>query len=122
MARSLLAPTAFVTLLGLAPGCFPAAASPEETANAGTTATDVPAAEPAAVTPAGLVAYATTRSGNARAPSYDDAMMQTKASDEPYNFVELEEAGPQEVAPQAVVLGFEPEAAVTPTAAPADEP
>ncbi|MES2642362.1 MAG: hypothetical protein V4850_22960 [Myxococcota bacterium] len=104
MARSLLAPTAFLTLLGLAPGCFRAADSPVVAAMAGATAADLAVVETAApAAPAELVAYATTRSGNARAPSYDDAMIEMKAPD---NFVDVEGVGPQD-APQAVVLGLE---------------
>ncbi|MDP2310649.1 MAG: hypothetical protein Q8P18_31820 [Pseudomonadota bacterium] len=90
MARSLLAPTAFVTLLGLA--AVPAAAGPA-------------AAGPETAAPGALVAYATTRSGNARAPSYDDAMMMTKGG--PDSSVEVEAGGPREDAPQAVVLVLE---------------
>jgi hypothetical protein len=106
MARSLLAPTAFVTLLGLAPGCFRAADSPIVATTSGAETTYAAPAAPAAAGPAApaeLVAYATTRSGNARAPSYDDAMVEMKG---PENFVETEGVGPQD-APPAVVLVLE---------------
>lgn len=102
MARSLLAPTAFLTLLGLAPGCFRATATPVVAAISG--ATDEGVAKPESASTPELVAYATTRSGNARAPSYDDAMMEIKGPD---NFVDLDGIGPQPGAPQAVVLALE---------------
>lgn len=54
MTHPLLVPTAFVTFLGINPAAAPAP------------------------TPAELVVLTSARTGNARAPTYDDAMIVTK--------------------------------------------
>jgi hypothetical protein len=77
MARSLLAPTAFLTLLGLCPACL-----------------DEDRASAAPTTPAALVAVATARSGNARTPSYDDRLMNQKGGGGPSGVTVVASAAP----------------------------
>jgi hypothetical protein len=100
MARPLLVPTAFVTLLGLAPACFVGEVAEASTASPVPTPSPAPPASPAPApvqapspapspllaailspAPSDLVVVATSRSGNARTPSYGDEMLETKTPD-----------------------------------------